>query len=164
VPRARWALDGTILTVRSQTRDGEFRRTDDRGHMVVTCANPQCSRSLEHRYEGRVFRLRLWPGRSYGVPDYLIRYFRLCASCSSAFTLVFDQRRGVSLAPLHDADASERKSSLIFDIAVARFPKRDTGWIGNEHEPSLGTALSAAQEEMHHGRKRITRRKTRSRR
>jgi hypothetical protein len=113
-------------------------------------------------YEGRIFRLKLWPGGAYGVPDYLVRYFWLCVSCSSVFTLVFDERRGVSLARLADADDRKTKSKLLFEITAAHFRKHDTGRIGNEPESRMGTELNGI-EEVHHGRKTIITRKTRSR-
>jgi len=163
VPGAREPLDGTLLTPRSQKRDGELLQTDDPADMVVTCANPECSKSLGHQYEGRVFRLRLWPAGAYGGPNYLARYFWLCVSCSSVFTLVFDQRRGVSLARLADADDSENTTNVILEIARKHFRKPDAGRTGNEHELRMGTELNGT-EEVDHGRKTNINRKTRSRR
>lgn len=160
---ARCALGGTVLTLRDQTFDAELRRTrNDLAHMVMKCANPQCFRAFRHQYVGRIFRLRLWPADGLHVDP--IRYFWLCASCSSAFTLIFHERRGVSLAPLHEAGKRETKSNLIFDITAAHSRKRDAARICNEHESRMGTALSDAEEEVHHARKRIPTRKARSRR
>ena len=151
------------MTIRSQARDVGFRRTDHLARMIVTCANPQCSRSLGHRYEGRIFRLRLWRAGANGVPDCLVRYLWLCVSCTSTFTLVFDERCGVRLARLNDAHNPGTKLKLLFAIATAHFRKHETGWIGNEHESRLGTELKDT-EEVHHGRKTNSTRKTRSRR
>jgi phage terminase large subunit GpA-like protein len=97
------------------------------------------------------------------VPDYLVRYFWLCVSCSSEFTMVFDERRGVSLAPLHDAADHEAESSLILEITAAHFCKHDTGQISNEHKSRMKAELNDT-EEAHHGRRTIITRKTRSRR
>ena len=134
------------------------------GDIVMECVNPQCSRASRDRYAGRIFRLRLWPVGTYGVPDYRVRYFWLCAACSSAFTLIFDQRRGVSLAPLNDAGHGCTNTHLIFDIAAAYNDNRDRGRIGIKHEPGVGTELNNVEEEAHRGRKRTVTRKTRSRR
>ena len=156
-------LDETVLEARDQTLDAEPRHTSNDGtNIVMKCANPQCHRASRHEHAGKIFRLRLWPAATYGVPDYSVRYFWLCVSCSSAFTLVFDQRRGVSLAPLHDAGDHGTNSSLIFDI-TPHSRKRATARIGNEVDQSVETKLND-QEEVHHGRKRILTRKTRSRR
>ena len=129
----------------------------------MKCANPQCSRTFRQQYVGRVFRLRIWPAGAYGVPDFLLRYFWLCGSCSSTFTLVFDERRGVSLAPLHYAADHEAESRLILEVTAAHFRKHDTGRIGNEHGSGMETELNDTKE-AHHGRRTIFTRKTRSRR
>jgi len=129
----------------------------------MKCANPKCSRASSPRYEGRIFRLRLWRAGANGVPDCLVRYFWLCVSCTTAFTLVFDERCGVSLARLNDANDPGKKSELLFAITTAHLRKHETGWIGNEHESRLGTELKDT-EEVHHGRKTIITRKARSRR
>lgn len=144
----------TMPTWRSECARCEFR---------MKCANPQCSRSSRHQHAGRIFRLRLWPAVTHGAPDYWVRYFWLCVSCSSVFTLVFDQRYGVSLAPLHGADAGETKPSLILDLTGAHSGARATGRTGNEDYPAVGVKLSD-QEEVRCGRKRILTKKTRSRR
>ena len=89
--------------------------------MVIRCANPKCSLHFKYQYVGRVFRLRLYGRGRYRAPQdgaTRVEYFWLCASCSSAFTLIFDERRGVSLAPFGDTRDRKRSVTLIFDIST----------------------------------------------
>jgi len=91
--------------------------------MVIRCANPKCSLPFKYRYVGRVFRLRLYGTGRHGAPqdrETRVEYFWLCASCSSVFTLIFDERRGVSLAPFGDTRDRKRSVTLIFDISTRR--------------------------------------------
>lgn len=153
-------------TVKFQSRSGSTRPAlklrGARCQFRMKCANPQCSRASKHQQGGRIFRLRLWPAATHRVPDYLVRYFWLCVSCSCAFTLVFDERHGVSLAPLHDAGERETKSTLIFDISAAHSHMRAIGRIADKQDAVVGLKLND-QEEVHDGRNRILTRKTRSR-
>jgi hypothetical protein len=131
--------------------------------MVMKCANPRCAKPFGYQFVGRVFRLRLRPGSAGGAPVDVVQYFWLCASCSSSFTLVFDERRGVSLVRFNDASGYETTSMLIFAITGAQAGNRTVDPIDNAHESDLGLNLSNAQE-AHRGRKRTLTRKTRSRR
>ena len=79
--------------------------------------------AFQVRYVGRVFRLRLYGTGRHGAPqdrETRVEYFWLCASCSSVFTLIFDERRGVSLAPFGDTRDRKRSVTLIFDISTRR--------------------------------------------
>lgn len=89
--------------------------------MVVRCVNPECSLPFKYRYVGRVFRLRLYDTGRLGTPqdrETRVEYFWLCASCSSVFTTIFDERRGVSLAPYGNTCNRKRNGTLIFDIST----------------------------------------------
>jgi len=91
--------------------------------MVIRCANPKCSLPFKYLYVGRVFRLRLYGTGRHGAPqdrETRVEYFWLCASCSSVFTLIFDERRGVSLAPFGGTRDRKRNVTLIFDISTLR--------------------------------------------
>jgi len=91
--------------------------------MAFKCANPKCSVPFRYRYVGRIFRLRFQPAAKRGVPrdrEMRVEYFWLCASCSSAFTLIFDERRGVGLAPFGDRPDHKRNFTVIFDITALR--------------------------------------------
>ena len=93
--------------------------------MVIRCVNPKCSRPFKYRYVGRVFRLRLYGTGRRGAPqdrETRVEYFWLCASCSSVFTLIFDERRGVSLAPFGDTRDRKRSVTLIFDMSTLWSP------------------------------------------
>jgi hypothetical protein len=112
--------------------------------MVIKCANPKCSLPFGYQYVGRVFRLRLYrAGKRGELRDRKTRveYFWLCASCSSAFTLVFDERRGVSLAPFHDIRDHPRNAILIFDISTLRSPVHSAEPKGVRSKDRLGVPI-----------------------
>ncbi len=90
--------------------------------MITHCANPKCFLPFKYLNEGRLFRLRLYPAIRDGAPPCrttMVEYFWLCGSCSSAFTLIFDERRGVILAPLGNTP-QEKRLTLILDITKYR--------------------------------------------
>ena len=91
--------------------------------MVTNCVNPRCSQPFRYLLEGRLFRLRLYPATKAAAPgdrETLVEYFWLCGSCSATFTLIFDERRGVSLAPFGNTHRQENRSTLILDITKYR--------------------------------------------
>jgi hypothetical protein len=65
-----------------------------------------------------------------------VEYFWLCTSCCSVFTLIFDERRGVGLAPFGGTRDHKTRFTVILDINKLRCPDQDadaTG-AGNEAE------------------------------
>lgn len=90
--------------------------------MVTNCANPKCFLPFKYLREGRLFRLRLHSVTEMGGRKTRVEYFWLCAFCSSEFTLIFDERQGVSLAPFGDERDYREMVTLIFDISPLRSP------------------------------------------
>jgi hypothetical protein len=86
--------------------------------MVTNCANPKCSLPFKYLHEGTLFRLMLQAterGATRGR-ETRVEYFWLSPSCSAAFTLVFDERRRVSLVPFGDTRNHKISRTLILDI------------------------------------------------
>jgi hypothetical protein len=107
--------------------------------MVTNCANPKCSLPFKYQHEGTLFRLMLQPTTERGAPhgrETRVEYFWLCPPCSSAFTLIFDERRGVSLAPFGDTRDHKSSLNLILDIRTP-YPHDLSPGVGNEDESSL---------------------------
>ncbi len=79
--------------------------------MLSHCANSQCSKPFLRLREGKLFLVetdRLTKtGESVAPPfvrakqqQRLVEHFWLCDDCARQFTLVYDNGRGVTLAPL----------------------------------------------------------------
>lgn len=75
--------------------------------MLQKCANSACPTTFRHLDEGKLFLVEKDPGDSQAalVPTRRkqprrLEYFWLCSPCSLLFTLMFDQHRGVTTAPV----------------------------------------------------------------
>jgi len=79
--------------------------------MLSQCANAQCSKPFLRLREGKLFLVETdrlsKPGESVAPPfvrarqqQRLVEHFWLCDECAQHFTLVYDNSRGVTLAPL----------------------------------------------------------------
>ena len=79
--------------------------------MLSHCANTQCHRPFLRLREGKLFLVetgRLTKPGEPAVPPFLrakqqprhVEHYRLCHTCAAQWTLIYDQERGVALAPL----------------------------------------------------------------
>lgn len=79
--------------------------------MLSRCANSQCCKPFLRLREGKLFLVEtdrvMKPGETAAPPfvrarrkQRLVEHFWLCDDCAVQWTLVFDQDRGVALAPL----------------------------------------------------------------
>ena len=90
--------------------------------MLLKCANPKCSHPFKYLHQGKLFCLAAQSAR--GRETSLngkrtaggVEYFWLCGPCSSVFTLIFDESRGVSLAPVGDGPDHNHKAEGSFAL------------------------------------------------
>jgi hypothetical protein len=82
--------------------------------MLSRCANSQCCRPFLRLREGKLFLVETErlskPGEPMSPPfvrarrqQRLVEHYWLCDDCAAHWTLIYDQGRGIALAPLRAA-------------------------------------------------------------
>ena len=85
--------------------------------MLSHCANPKCGRPFLRLREGKLFLVetdRLTKPGEPASPPFVrarkpprhVEHFWLCNECSVEYTLIYDRKQGVALAPLQQAEAN----------------------------------------------------------
>lgn len=84
--------------------------------MLSKCANPTCSTPFHYLREGRLYRIdvagssEIYPHGPFLVtnkkPAGKIEHFWLCGSCAAAFTLAYEQGKGVIVVPREEQRAA----------------------------------------------------------
>lgn len=81
--------------------------------MVEKCANPRCSARFRTLREGRVFVKEI-EGNTWGESgrrSRQLRYFWLCSSCCRTMTVVAENGRNITVAPLSGSATVARAAS-----------------------------------------------------
>lgn len=82
--------------------------------MLSRCANLQCCKPFLRLREGKLFLVETErlskPGEPMAPPfvrarrqQRLVEHYWLCDECAAQWTLIYDQDRGIALAPLRSA-------------------------------------------------------------
>jgi hypothetical protein len=91
----------------------DFYLFSARGYYVSKCANPSCPTAFRYLHEGKLFQFEMRSVSNHSADPPNVNSekkplcgadcFWLCAPCSSALTLIFDPRRGITVVPLSAA-------------------------------------------------------------
>jgi len=97
--------------------------------MLSQCANSQCAKPFLRLREGKLFLVETErvPKQGELAPPFVrarqlprqVEHYWLCNECATLWTLVYDQDRGIALAPLRRPAASVAATSASARAGVA---------------------------------------------